>query len=570
MAEISNVDLRKRCDRRLQGLMAARQPWESAWRAVSDYTQAQRGRFLCGDARQSGSSSGPYMGGRPKLNTNRYDDAGIRAAKTLANGMHTGLTSPVRKWARFTTLDPDLRDHQPVKEWLAQVDAQRDALMQRSNFYGQIHAGYGQVGRFGIEAGIIRRDAILGLVTQALQAGEYWVGLGDNLSPDSLYRPCPVTVAQCVSMWGDACSKQTRERYDKGDLDYQVDVIHCIEPNPERVPGKIDRTNKRWRSVYWEWGADAEVEETAILGLEGFDVQPFWCARWEPVGNNPYSVSPGMEALGDLRQLQRQALRVGEATDMMIHPPIVAPTSLRNQNEGVNRNPKGVTWAANAEVAAIRELFETRIQLGPLVEDVQRVQKQVSEAFYEPLFKAILNLEREVTAYQTAQMNTEKYAQLGPVIEATGNEKLRPAIDIVFAIMARAGGLPPLPPELHGHELRVEFVSTLAQLQRSDEIGALAQTAQFVGSFAALDPGAVDNLDIDESIRIYADLQSAPPKAIRSMDDIQALRDGRAKQQQMQAMQAAAPAAKDGATAAATLAGIDPTKLAQMGVGMSA
>ena len=103
---------------------------------------------------------------------------------------------------------------------------------------------------------------------------------------------------------------------------------------------------------------------------------------------------------------------------------------------------------------------------------------------------------------------------------------------------------------MQGQPLAVEFVSSLAQLQRSGEINAIGQVMQFSGSLVAVDPQVMDNWGIDKVVRRFGDLQGIDADLQNSDDQVQALRAARAKQQQAAQLQQVAPAAKDGAQAA--------------------
>ncbi|PWG73491.1 phage head-tail adapter protein, partial [Enterococcus hirae] len=73
---------------------------------------------------------------------------------------------------------------------------------------------------------------------------------------------------------------------------------------------------------------------------------------------------------------------------------------------------------------------------------------------------------REMTAREVQERHEEKLLMLGPVIERVQNELLDPMIDRVFSIALRGNALPPPPEELEGVDLRVEYISILAQAQR--------------------------------------------------------------------------------------------------------
>jgi hypothetical protein len=47
-------------------------------------------------------------------------------------------------------------------------------------------------------------------------------------------------------------------------------------------------------------------------------------------GGDIYGNSPGMEALGDIKQLQHEQLRKAHAIDYQTNPPLQAPASMKN------------------------------------------------------------------------------------------------------------------------------------------------------------------------------------------------------------------------------------------------
>lgn len=566
MAEIEFPDLRKRCEERIAGLARHRRPHEAVWRDISDFMQVGRSRWLAGSGWNVGQ---PYwMGGEERPQNGKIlDNGGVRAAEIYGNGMSSGLLSASRVWLKFTTPDTDLAQQANVKTFLNHATQQIYRFCRRTNFYSQTKAGYQQLGLFGVEAGIITQHPIKGMVTQALEAGEYWLGLGDDLEPDTLYRACPMTVAQVVSRFRPPYgtgkwSRRVQQAYDRGSLDEVVPIIHAIEPNPERIPGRTDRTNKRWRSVYWECGEDRLTDGAGVLEFGGFDVKPFWAARANPMGTRIYSWGSGHSALGDNKQVQLQQLRKSQGIDFQVSPPMRAPVQMETRH--IAYVPRGITYSNAADKDAWGPLFQSNINLSDLREDISETKERVKDAFHVPLFLAILDSEREMTAFEANLRNQEKYAQLGPVVEANMNEKLNPIVDIIYDILERTGQLEPAPEELRGHSADPEYVSALAQLQRAGEVNAIAQTVQFAGSLAPLQPDILDGIDLDKTLQRFGELSGIDSDLQRSDQDVAALRNARQQQQRVQQLQALAPAAKDGAQAAQAISQIDPSKLVGM------
>ena len=104
--------------RRHQELLTIRSPWEGVWTGLAEYIEPSRLRL--GDAREG------------KIDRSKIiDSTGTFAHRTLASGMHSGITSPARPWFKLTTPDPDLKDFAPVKDWLAAGKAR--VLLQASD-----------------------------------------------------------------------------------------------------------------------------------------------------------------------------------------------------------------------------------------------------------------------------------------------------------------------------------------------------------------------------------------------------------------------------------------------------
>ena len=144
---------------------------------------------------------------------------------------------------------------------------------------------------------------------------------------------------------------------------------------------------------------------------------------------------------------------------------------------------------------------------------------------------------------------------LGPVLEQLNQDLLDPLIDITFDMMLRQDLIPPPPPELEGIQLKVEYVSVMAQAQKAIALGGIERFMAFFERIVAAtqDPSVSDKVDIDEVIDVYGDLNGIAPGIVRSDEDAAAIRQARAdaaeKQAQMEATAQAAENAKNLAAA---------------------
>lgn len=536
MADISPKDLRERCEKRLGGMKTQRMGWEPHWQDIATFEQPMRGRWLNKDHSKGDSFNNKLLNGKA-----------MEVIEILANGFSSGMNSPAKQWFKLKPGDPDMADYKPVKEWINQVEERLRALFQSTNFYTAAQSGYVELALFGLEGAIMTQHWRERAVVTPLTAGEFWIGLGDSLSPDSLYRRCPMTVAMAVQKFGKAVSQKVMTAYDQSNYDQWVPIFHAIEPNPERIPGRIDKTNMVYRSVYWEDGCKDPGKE--VLAFDGFEQQPFWAPRWDASGATPlYSKGPGSKLLVTAKQLEIKELRLQQLIDYAGGPPLIGPPQMTS----LNLNPRAVNAAAMNDIAQLKPIFEIEPAAITAVEqDIARLELKAERYGYVDLFKAITNMEGIQPRNDTeiGQRIEEKMTQLGPVVLRVEKEKLSVAIEIAFSILLKTGQLPPAPQELSGQELKVEFVGVLSQAQRAVGLGAIQNTAGFALNLMRADPTAGDKVNFDKMIEDFAEISGTSPEEIRSDDEVAAIRAARAKQQQLAAMAQMAPAAKDAAGA---------------------
>jgi hypothetical protein len=520
--------LRQHLDSRVVGLRQSRYSWWVHWREVADYLLPRRYTWL--------STPNELSRGAP-INQHIIDPTGTKASQVCAAGMMAGITSPGRPWFQLTIPQIDLADSSPVKLWLDEVCQRLQRVMSGSNYYSAKATQYHDLVVFGTAPMLINEDAedVIRCVNPC--AGEYFIANSPRLTIDTLYREFTQTVGQLVAEFGeDAVSDDVARMFSQGGagLQREIKVLHAIEPNDSRVGGKVLPSRFPWREVYWQAGS----RQDKVLRIRPFHEQPFSCPRWDLSGNDAYGRSPGMDALGSVKQLQLEQRRKAQAIDKMVNPPLKAHVSMKNQPAIMM--PGGVTYVSDMSGAnsGIAPVYEVKPQLQEMLEDIQDVRQLINRIFFVDLFQMLSNEEKAMTAFEVAQRKEEKLIVLGPVIERNENEGLDPDIDRIFAIMNRRGMIPPAPPEIHGFPLAVQYVSMLAQAQRAASTGAMEQLMAFVGRLLAADPGAIDNIDVDQAIDTYADMMGVSPKVIRATQQVAQIRAARQQAQaQQQAMQ---------------------------------
>lgn len=515
----------ERARKRWAALKSERSGWVSVWRDIQRFLAPDMGRFTHEGRKDRGDRNDQAI----------LDNSATRAMRTLAAGLLAGLSSPAQPWFELRAGDSKLRDNPSVKAWLAECrDVMRDIFSQ-SNAYRALHTGYEELATFGTGALVVMEDFDTVIHVHNATAGSYCIATDDKGDVTTFYREIAMTVDQIVRRWGlDACSASIKRCYERGVLDTEFTIIHVIEPRPvDERKGKLGAHALPYREVYFEENSniDSPLRES---GYRRFRVV---APRWIVNGENVYGVSPGRDSLGDIKQLQLAQLRKAQAIDYQTKPPLQGPGRLKGNNSAITPGSYTPNDGTSPD-GKIGSIFEVRLDLRHLVEDIQDTRQRISRAFYEDLFRMISDLDKSgITARQIAEQHSEKMMLMGPVLERIQNEMLSPLVEIVFEDAMAAGILPPPPDELRESQagINVEFVSILAQAQKQAGAAAVDRLIATVGTLAPVWPEATDKLDADAVVEEYAQMLGTNPKLLRDEEQVAAVRQQRAQQQQAQA-----------------------------------
>jgi hypothetical protein len=520
-------------------LKSERATFWAHWQELTTYLLPRNGRYFRQDRNRG-----------ERRHNSIYDNSGTRALRVLGAGMMAGATSPARPWFRLGTPDPELNAFQPARLWLDDVGRRMQGIFQRSNAYRALHQMYEELGCFGTASSLLLPDYDNVIHLYPSTVGEFAVATDYQGHVTTIYREFEKTVAELVSEFGrENCSLSVRNLYDRGNLDSWVPIIHAVEPRADRDVRKRDSLNMPWLSCYFEVGGEPDK----FLRESGYKSFPALVPRWAVAGGDVYGHSPGMEALGDIKQLQHEQLRKAQGIDYQTKPPLQVPVSMKNRD--VETLPGGISFVdMNSPSGGIKTAFEVRLDLNHLLMDIQDVRERIRGAFYADLFLMLANATAtRMTATEVAERHEEKLLMLGPVLERLHNELLQPLIDTTFERMVEANLLPPPPPELAGMELQVEFVSMLAQAQRAVGTNSVDRFVGNLGAIAQMKPDVLDKFDSDAWADAYADMLGVDPKIIVANEQVAVVRQARdramAAQAEMAAMEQQAKVAKDLAAA---------------------
>jgi len=534
---------RSELESELAGLKTERYSWWVAWSQLATYLLPRRYRWLVTPNQMNRGSP---------INGAIMDSTGTIAARVLASGMMSGITSPTRPWFKLRIAGFGTDEISPVNIWLAECEKRMMHVFQESNFYNAMAVMYLDLAIFGTAPVIIYEDFENVIQCYNPCAGEYYVWNDPKLRAGGLAREMVMTVRQVVKEFGiENCSQSIKNSYTTGgaSLSQEIKIIHFIKPNTGQVNSRFS-----WYECYLEEGGSGI--EPAFLRKKGFFDAPFICPRWETTGNDAYGRSVGMDALGDVKQLQQETKRKAQAIDKLANPPMVADVELKNQP--ASTLPGGVTYVTKKDGVGFVPAYQNfRPPVAEMMQDITMIQQRIKEIFFNDLFLMISNLDTVRTATEIDARREEKLVMLGPVLERLQTEGQDPVIDRVFSIMSRGGLLPDPPPEIAGAPIMVEYVSMLAAAQSAANTTGIERFLAQVGNIAGVHPDVLDIPNWDRMMTRYGLVLGNDPLDINTEDEIGQIRAAKAKAQQAAQMNQVSDTSKGFADAAKNLSATD-------------
>lgn len=522
-------DMRMYLEQVLQGMRNWRTPWWQHWGEIAANLLPRRYHWLV--------TPNNMTRGLP-INQAVVDSTPPQALYVCAAGMMDGLSSPTKQWFRVKIPIPGYEPDTAGKQWLNDFQQRIYDVLAGSNYYDAKHQYYEDEIAFGTAPMLIyeNRDTVINC--QVPCAGEYYLASDGTNSTGVFNREFTMTARQMMDFFGPDALKgtPTGDLWNTKGANLEIEFIigHSIEPNyPATQYGQTNLRlgvvpgNFTWREYYWIRGNSTPKP----LSVRGFHEKPFMASLWNVRSNEPYARGcPGMDALPDIVQLNRMQLRLAEAIDKMVRPPMLADVSMKNQPASIL--PGKLTYVANlGRDTGMRPAYTVEPQIDHLEKLIVSIQQRIERWFYNDVFQAISQMEG-VQPRNQIEINerlSEKLVRLGPVIERSLRQDAIGMTRIV-SIMARRGLVPPKPPSLRGVPIAIKFTSKLAQIQEAAKTSSMERTISMAGRMEAVLPGTLDNFDKDEFIHEYGDALDFPAKVWMDDARIKQVRQQRAQQ----------------------------------------
>src|SRR5712671_2211089 len=151
---------------RLLGLRNNRYSWWTHGRELADFILPRRYKWLITPNQMNRGSP---------INQHILDSTGTLAARNLAAGMMSGITSPTRPWFKLKIGRIDSTQTSPVSLWLAECERLLYLILKESNFYNALGVAYFDLVVFGTAVILIYEDFDDVIRCYNPCAGEYFI-----------------------------------------------------------------------------------------------------------------------------------------------------------------------------------------------------------------------------------------------------------------------------------------------------------------------------------------------------------------------------------------------------------
>lgn len=529
---------------RFKGLFEKRRDYEARWKCIRDYQLPYLGYFS-----DTGDVSNPARRRDEKV----YNGIAWEAAQVFASGVMSGLTPPSRQWFKFCFADRGLGND---SEACAVLDERQDILMgvlAKSNFYNAVHSVYTEL-PFGQCPLAIFPHCKTGVYFMPFTVGSYALDVNASGEVNCFARKYRLSASQLLEQFGEECLPgKVRDALRNNGTRYTSSFTVCwlVEENGDAAEGRVDRFGMPYRSLYWV--EDSELDEWLYVG--GFHEWPVPTARYLVSGNEAYAKGPGWFAEGDAKMLQLLEKDCLMAVELGVKPPMQATAN--SVRQGINLIPGGATIVEDLGNPIV-PLFNMNMNIEHLQYKIKETEGKIRRVYSADLFLMLDQLDKgQMTAREVMERTQEKLQQLGPVVERLQFEFLNPILERVYGILDRAGVFPDFPDGLadvlDGQDVKIEYISPLAQAQKMSGLVNIEQAIAFTGQMSQLWPEVVDKIDPLETVNRYLEMLGAPATIRRSNEVVgerQAAKEEKlAQQMEMEQLLKAAPALNEASKA---------------------
>ena len=322
--------------------------------------------------------------------------------------------------------------------------------------------------------------------------------------------------------------------------------LHAVFPRTDldtgmglnnRAIGSLMSIDQPYASIYKELGASGDTSSgqggaavNTIISAGGFRENPYTVWRWSTEPLSVYGSSPSRKLLPLIRQLNQWSEMLLLAGEMAVTPPANIPISMGKRH---HLHPRGVNFYHNHQEKAEFMRPMGNYPIGP--EREQRLAAMIREAYGTDTFLMLQQLASQSgsprTAFETAELVSERAAVLGSTLGRLQNDQIEPNVAWLYQQERARGHLPDPPESLVAAgrpPIKLEMDGELARAQKLIRIRSVMKLVESQMPIWQLAPSTLDGLDFDALSRWINIEGGAPPNMVKTLEELALVREQKA------------------------------------------
>ena len=476
-----------------------------------------------------------------------YDSTALTSLKTLADGLMGYLVSRSARWFHLIFQDSSYMEYPGVRQWIYEVEDILYHQLSRSNFYDELHPSLMIGGSMGTATQFRQYDdSRMQPHFSTRNPVECYVAANHMGEVDTVYRVFRMTRRQAEQMFEPALLSDRIKNDNSGTRSWPF--VHAVFPRSDldssmglnqRAIGSLLSIDQPYASVYKEISSggssgdnsgSGNAEITKIISAGGFKENPYTVWRWMTEPLSVYGSSPSRKLLPLIRQLNQWSEMLLLAGEMNVTPPANIPISMGKRRQ---LYPRGVNFYHNHQEKAEFMRPMGQYPIGP--EREARLAAMIREAYGTDTFLMLQHLAQNTasprTAFETAELVSERAAVLGSTLGRLQNDQIEPNVSWLYQQERARGHLPDPPDSLvqaGRPPLKLEMDGELARAQKLLRIRSVMTLVERQMPIWQLAPETLDGLDFDALSRWINIEGGAPPNMVKTLDELALLREQRA------------------------------------------
>ena len=384
--------------------------------------------------------------------TKIYDTTAIMDSQEMASGLSTTLMPEGQKFFGLTVRDKEINKIPSVRRYLAEATETTHEEMFESNFGLQ----WNETLRGGVVFGTGNLFSEFDTLTRRLNYRDYDIALyqireDHHGRVDTVILTFTLTPRQAVQQFGEEnLSAPIIEALDKPDTPKLFEFIHYVGPRKDRNTTLEDNLNFPWESRF------IDVKEKVDVTKGGFVEFPFAVFRWMKSSHEIWGRGQGTEILRDVKIMQQIKKDFIECGNRWNNPPRAVIDHMFEGAATVNVTPGAVNHVMDQN--AIKSLDQNLNGSFPITKDVLEFQQEIiHKAFFRDVFGQLSDVTKRMATFEVQERVREGLRRLSMPVARLQSELLNSVISRSVFLLMRNGVIPPVPPEVQGQRMGIEY-----------------------------------------------------------------------------------------------------------------